>query len=997
MILPPGGSQMSSRKWLLIWSVLTVVVALSDRPRAQGPTAAFYGIGDLPGGGVGSVVWDATRVDAALYAVGASTLNATTPDPPNLDRPILWSRDTTGNVTLQALPNVRDVLNNPSVHTTPVAAYGMTPDGRYIASQGRAASFSSGTHWLRVDRLFVSDPVAQLNLFSASGASAFASLAISNDGAAVYGQQVIGTGGFPSEKRVPVRYQQGLGLNYPDLAPTGKGWGFTIPRGASSDGLVMVGIASDGAVQLISLPDGTRTTNAVAFRYVHNPATLTGTTTTIPLLPDGTWNMPVAISEDGTQTVVIGNTPEFPNGAVYVTGAANQVTATMGSPTTKLVPRTPGGITADGVVGVTFSGAAGFGSSQQISGLGVPAGNKYGYVHNSHGWFVFSAVLASKGIDLAAMGWDPGNLAITGIRTIDGVDLVFGQGRRISIGTLSNGTVGFVDGAVEGFVAELPAGELAAFNPQPTPPSDKSLVGTWLSPNAANPTGALSYLDDGTYVRITPTGFERGLYTWAGNANGGALTHTTLVDTDGGFGFSSRNGLSGLSAIVIGDGLQFADCAACTPSAPSARLNGTPGSLAGGWIGGPPEAPHSVMFAFTDDNLFMVFDFPSSHESMSGTYTWNPATHELTATIGGEQASGNSITLTPDGLSMLFVDESGESFTLGRIIASDAIAPVIANTPLRASGIVGQPFSYDVDASNAVAFTATNLPDGLSIDAGTGMVTGTPSVGGQFAVAVTATNAVGVSDVETLTLTIAIPTPVGQNVVVEPQVPEGQGPVTLSFGEITGAGTTTVTVLERSDVPPPGSAEIGGVVYEVKTTATYQGLITLCFSYAGVHFGNATPRLFHFENNVWVDITTSVDEASQTICGATTTLSPFAVVVSNVVRRGFYAPVNPIAGYLNTVKGSATVPLKFNVFVNGVAQTTTAGLEMSVQRIDCDTSAPQDEVEQAAVTGGTSLHFDTAAGYFIQNWKTPKTPGCYMVRMTTTQDGLALTARFKVR
>ena len=118
---------------------------------------------------------------------------------------------------------------------------------------------------------------------------------------------------------------------------------------------------------------------------------------------------------------------------------------------------------------------------------------------------------------------------------------------------------------------------------------------------------------------------------------------------------------------------------------------------------------------------------------------------------------------------------------------------------------------------------------------------------------------------------------------------------------------------------------------------------------------------------------------------------------SSIVRTGFYAPVNPIAGFLNTVKGGSTVPLKFTVSVNGIRQTTTAGLLVTVQPIDCDTSAPQDEVETAATTGGTSLRYDAEAGYFIQNWKVPKTPGCYMVRMTTAQDGLALTARFKVR
>jgi hypothetical protein len=71
-------------------------------------------------------------------------------------------------------------------------------------------------------------------------------------------------------------------------------------------------------------------------------------------------------------------------------------------------------------------------------------------------------------------------------------------------------------------------------------------------------------------------------------------------------------------------------------------------------------------------------------------------------------------------------------------------------------------------------------------------------------------------------------------------------------------------------------------------------------------------------------------------------------------------------------------------------------MPMTVQTVSCDSSAPQDPVE-FTVTGETSLRWDATGRQFIQNWKVPKTPGCYMVRMTTTADGLALTARFKVR
>ena len=34
---------------------------------------------------------------------------------------------------------------------------------------------------------------------------------------------------------------------------------------------------------------------------------------------------------------------------------------------------------------------------------------------------------------------------------------------------------------------------------------------------------------------------------------------------------------------------------------------------------------------------------------------------------------------------------------------------------------------------------------------------------------------------------------------------------------------------------------------------------------------------------------------------------------------------------------------------------------------------------------------------FIYNWQAPRTPGCYLVNMTTTDDGLSLSALFKVK
>jgi hypothetical protein len=90
------------------------------------------------------------------------------------------------------------------------------------------------------------------------------------------------------------------------------------------------------------------------------------------------------------------------------------------------------------------------------------------------------------------------------------------------------------------------------------------------------------------------------------------------------------------------------------------------------------------------------------------------------------------------------------------------------------------------------------------------------------------------------------------------------------------------------------------------------------------------------------------------------------------------------------------VPLAFNVYVNGVEKTDPSGLTFSL------TFSPA-SVACAGGTAGSPVAFETVGGgvkyagkRFQQNWKTPKQAGCYVVRMTTTADGLSLTANFKV-
>ncbi|NNF56157.1 MAG: hypothetical protein HKN03_17145 [Acidimicrobiales bacterium] len=122
--------------------------------------------------------------------------------------------------------------------------------------------------------------------------------------------------------------------------------------------------------------------------------------------------------------------------------------------------------------------------------------------------------------------------------------------------------------------------------------------------------------------------------------------------------------------------------------------------------------------------------------------------------------------------------------------------------------------------------------------------------------------------------------------------------------------------------------------------------------------------------------------------------------VSYTVRawtlQGFSNPVD--MGYLNTVKGGSTVPLKFRIFAGSTELTDTAYIQsLSAVTMACPgVSMPVAPVEELAAAGGTVLRYDATAGQFIYNWKTPKSPGkCYKVTLTT-QDGSKITADFKL-
>ena len=72
-------------------------------------------------------------------------------------------------------------------------------------------------------------------------------------------------------------------------------------------------------------------------------------------------------------------------------------------------------------------------------------------------------------------------------------------------------------------------------------------------------------------------------------------------------------------------------------------------------------------------------------------------------------------------------------------------APAVITSALNAVAFLGQPFSFTVTAANSPAgFTAGGLPPGLAFNSVSGLISGIPTLAGNFQVTLTASNAIGV-------------------------------------------------------------------------------------------------------------------------------------------------------------------------------------------------------------------------------------------------------------
>jgi large repetitive protein len=150
-------------------------------------------------------------------------------------------------------------------------------------------------------------------------------------------------------------------------------------------------------------------------------------------------------------------------------------------------------------------------------------------------------------------------------------------------------------------------------------------------------------------------------------------------------------------------------------------------------------------------------------------------------------------------------------------------------------------------------------------------------------------------------------TPAGNNVSVAPQdTSTATSPMTVTFGTVTQAGQTNVTVSNTGSAPPP-NFQLGNppTYYDLTTTATFTGGAVVCINYGGITFNNQSAiKLFHSENGVWVDRTTSTNTTTHTVCGTVSSFSPFILA----------EPQGPPAANVAAVGGTPQIASIFTAF-----------------------------------------------------------------------------------
>ena len=208
---------------------------------------------------------------------------------------------------------------------------------------------------------------------------------------------------------------------------------------------------------------------------------------------------------------------------------------------------------------------------------------------------------------------------------------------------------------------------------------------------------------------------------------------------------------------------------------------------------------------------------------------------------------------------------------------------------------------------------------------------------------------------------------------------------TVTFSEVTGDGLTTIL---RDDDPPelPGGYQFCGEYYEVSTTATVAGPITICMTYEDedVPGGNEEALcLLHYNEALpgYEDITISRDPVNNIVCGQVDSLSVFGLAAMPIFG-GFRPPINPDGS--SVWKAGRTIPVKFALYDplgNPIANATCH--LACLPWVEESVGAVSESAEATSADAGDTFRYCPESEQYIYNLSTKgMEPGAYLLEVT---------------
>ena len=232
---------------------------------------------------------------------------------------------------------------------------------------------------------------------------------------------------------------------------------------------------------------------------------------------------------------------------------------------------------------------------------------------------------------------------------------------------------------------------------------------------------------------------------------------------------------------------------------------------------GATAAANSVWWKWTapDSRPAEVDTIGSSFDTVLGILTGASLTNlSLVASnddIGGV-TNTSRVYFTPAGGTVYYIKVGGFlASDQGKVVVNLAIQPRITSaTNIQASA--GAPFTYNiVGLDHPTSYGATNLPNGLSVNAATGQITGTFPSSGNFVLGIFATNAAGAGSA---ILNVAV----GSLPVITSAM-NAVGYVGVAFTNYTVTAANNPTGFAEANLPPGLSiSNANGVIYGTPTT-----------------------------------------------------------------------------------------------------------------------------------------------------------------------------------